>query len=118
MVSPLSIRDPVLLARQAMALDDLSNGRMILGVGAGWNEAEHSMFGYTLGDMATRMRRLEEGLVVMSRLLRSDGPASFDGHVFRLRDAMLLPRTQRPGGLPILIGGIGPQQTLPLVARY
>ena len=62
-----STRDPVLLAWQAMALDDLSNGRMILWVGAGWNEAEHSMFGYALGDRATRMRRLEAGLVGMSR---------------------------------------------------
>jgi len=45
LVAPLSFRDPIMLARQAMALNDLSNGRMILGVGAGWNEREHTMFG-------------------------------------------------------------------------
>src|SRR4028118_102627 len=50
MVSPLSIRDPILLARQAAALDDLSDGRMVLGVGTGWAQREHTIFGYELGD--------------------------------------------------------------------
>jgi len=118
MVSPLSIRDPVLLARQAMALDELSNGRMILGVGAGWNEAEHTMFGYNLGDMATRMRRFEEGLDVITRLLRDEEPTSYTGQFFQLHNAQLLPRPPRRGSLPILIGGTGPRRTLPLVARY
>src|SRR5918998_2204985 len=118
MVSPLSIRDPVLLARQAMALDDLSNGRMILGVGAGWNAAEHRMFGYTLGDMATRMRRLEEGLEIITRLLRVEEPASYTGQFFQLHKAQVLPRPRRGSDLRILIGGTGPRRTLPLVARY
>jgi alkanesulfonate monooxygenase SsuD/methylene tetrahydromethanopterin reductase-like flavin-dependent oxidoreductase (luciferase family) len=118
MVSPLSIRDPVLLARQAMALDDLSKGRMILGVGAGWNEAEHTMFGYTLGDMTTRMLRFEEGLEVITRLLRDEEPASYTGHFFQLHNARLLPRSRRRNNFPILIGGTGPRRTLPLVARY
>jgi alkanesulfonate monooxygenase SsuD/methylene tetrahydromethanopterin reductase-like flavin-dependent oxidoreductase (luciferase family) len=51
MVSPLSFRDPVMMARQAMAINDLSGGRMILGIGAGWIEREHIMFGYDLGDV-------------------------------------------------------------------
>lgn len=118
MVSPLSIRDPVMLARQAAALDDLSGGRMILGVGAGWNEPEHTMFGYTLGDTATRMIRFEEGLEVITRLLRNDGPTSYEGRFFQLRDALFLPRPQRPSGPPLLIGGNGARRTLPLVARY
>jgi len=118
MVSPLSVRDPVMLARQAAALDDLSGGRMILGVGAGWNEPEHTMFGYNLGDMATRMARLEEGLEVITGLLHSDGSASYQGRFFQLRAALLLPRPHRPGGPPLLIGGIGPRRTLPFVARY
>ena len=61
MVSPLSIRDPVLLARQAAALDDLSDGRMVLGVGTGWAQREHTMFGYELGDIPTRFARFEVG---------------------------------------------------------
>ncbi len=118
MVSPLSIREPVLLARQALALDAISGGRAIIGVGAGWNEPEHAMFGYSLGDVPMRMARFEEGLEVITRLLRSAGPASFDGRFFQLHEALLLPRPQRPGGPPMMIGGTGPRRTLPLVARY
>jgi alkanesulfonate monooxygenase SsuD/methylene tetrahydromethanopterin reductase-like flavin-dependent oxidoreductase (luciferase family) len=118
LVAPLSFRDPHLLARQATAIDDLSGGRMILGVGAGWLEREHTMFGYDLGDIATRMDRLEEGLAVLTGLLRSSEPFTYEGRFFHLRDAVLLPRPQRPGGPPILLGGKGPKRALPLVARY
>src|SRR6185436_864252 len=113
LVAPLSFRHPTLLARQAAALDDLSGGRMILGLGAGWQAREHTLFGHDLGDVPTRMARLEEGLEVITRLLRSQEPASYHGRFYQLRDATLLPRPQRAGGPPILIGGNGPQRTLP-----
>ena len=116
LVSPLSFRDPIFLARQAMAVDDLSDGRMILGLGAGWIEREHTMFGYNLGDVSTRMDRLEEGLEVITRLIRSDEPVTLEGRFYQLREAHLLPRPQR--ATPILVGGNGPKRTLPLVARY
>ncbi len=118
LVAPLSFRDPSLLARQAAALDDLSGGRMILGMGAGWQEREHVAFGHPLGDLDTRTRRFAEGLEVVTRLLRSDEPVTFEGQFFQLRDAILLPRPLRPGGPRILIGGSGPKRTLPLVARF
>ncbi len=118
LVAPLSFRDPTLLARQAAALDDLSGGRMILGVGAGWQDREHRLFGHDLGDVPTRLARLEEGLEVITRLLKSDEPVTYEGRFFQLRGATLLPRPRRPGGPPILIGGNGPKRTLPLVARY
>jgi len=118
LVAPLSFRDPVMLARQALALDDLSGGRMILGLGTGWVEREHTMFGYDLGDMPTRFTRLREGLEVITQLLRSDEPTSFAGEFYQLHDAILLPRPQRAAGPPIMIGGSGPKRTLPLVARY
>lgn len=116
-VSPVSFRDPVMLARQATALDDLSDGRMSLGLGTGWMEREHAMFGYDLGDMPKRFGRFEEALEVITRLLRCDEPVSFDGRFFRLQDAML-PPPRRPGGPEIAIGGSGPKRTLPLVARF
>ena len=118
LVAPFSMRNPMLLARQAVALDDLSNGRMILGLGAGWQEREHRLFGFDLGDMPTRMNRFAEGLEAITRLLNSDEPVTYDGHFYQLREATLLPRPQRPGGPRILIGGSGPKRTLPLAARY
>jgi alkanesulfonate monooxygenase SsuD/methylene tetrahydromethanopterin reductase-like flavin-dependent oxidoreductase (luciferase family) len=118
LVAPVSFRDPVFLARQAMALDDLSGGRMVLGLGAGWMEREHAMFGYDLGDKATRMARFAEGIQVISSLCRSEEPVSFAGRFYTLRDAKLLPRSPRPGGPRLLIGGSGPKRTLPLAARY
>lgn len=117
MVAPLSFRDPVLLVRQATALDDLSGGRMVLGVGTGWMEREHEMFGYDLGDMSRRFARLEEGLEVITRLFRSEEPVDFDGRYFQLRQAVL-PGPRRPAPPPVMIGGSGPRRTLPLVARF
>jgi alkanesulfonate monooxygenase SsuD/methylene tetrahydromethanopterin reductase-like flavin-dependent oxidoreductase (luciferase family) len=117
MVAPLSIRDPVMLARQVAALDELSGGRMVLGLGAGWEETEHAMFGYPLGDVPTRFARFEEGLEVITRLLRSDEPTSYAGRFFRLHEAVL-PGPRRVGGPPVMIGGSGPKRTLPLVARF
>ena len=118
LVSPASLRDPVMLTRQMLALDDLSEGRMVFGVGAGWNVREHEMFGYELGDLRTRMDRFAEAVEVISRLKRSDTPVSYSGRYYTLKGAVLLPRPRRPGGPPLLIGGTGPKRTLPLVARY
>jgi alkanesulfonate monooxygenase SsuD/methylene tetrahydromethanopterin reductase-like flavin-dependent oxidoreductase (luciferase family) len=118
LVAPFSFRDPVMLARQAVVLDNLSGGRMLLGVGAGWMEYEHHMYGYDLGDMPTRMARFAEGLEVSARLLSSAEPVSYEGRFYQLREAILHPRPLRPGGLPILVGGKGPRRSLPLVARY
>jgi F420-dependent oxidoreductase-like protein len=118
LVAPLSFRHPALLVRQAAAIDDLSGGRMILGLGTGWEEREHHLFGFDLGDVPTRLARLEEGLEVITQLLHSSEPVTYEGRFFQLRGATLLPRPQRLGGPSILIGGNGPQRTLPLVARY
>jgi len=116
LVAPVSWRDPVMLARQAMAIDDLSGGRFILGVGAGWNEREHAMFGYPLGDIPTRMARFTEALEVMTRLIRREEPQTFTGRFSQLHEATLQPRPGRH--TPVMIGGSGPKRTLPLVARY
>ncbi|MBW7886588.1 MAG: LLM class flavin-dependent oxidoreductase, partial [Caldilineaceae bacterium] len=118
LVTPVSFRDPVFTARIAKDVDDLSGGRLILGVGAGWQEREHHMFGYDLMPPAQRFARFEEGLDVITHLLQDAGRVNHSGSHYTLRDAALLPRPQRPGGPPILIGGNGPRRTLPLVARY
>jgi F420-dependent oxidoreductase-like protein len=117
-VSPVSFREPTMTARVAAAVDDLAGGRLRLGLGAGWQEREHANFGFELLETGPRMDRFQEGLEVITRLLRSDDPVSFQGRYYRLSDAILLPRPARAGGPPIVIGGNGPKRTLPLTARY
>lgn len=118
LVSPVSFRHPTHTARMAAALDDLSGGRLILGIGAGWQEREHNNYGWDLLQLKERFDRLEEGLEVITRLLKSDQLANFNGTYFHLQEAVLLPRPARIGGPPILVGGNGVKRTLPLVARY
>ena len=118
LVTPFSFRHPVHTARMASAVDDLSEGRLVLGLGAGWNESEHEQFGFDLLDTDARFERYREGMEVVTRLLQSDVPVTFDGQYYHLRDALLLPRPQRPGGPRILIGGNGTKRTLPFVVRY
>jgi F420-dependent oxidoreductase-like protein len=118
LVSPASFRDPRVTARIARDVDDLSSGRLTLGLGAGWQEREHTHFGYDLLDVPKRFARFQEALEVITRLLCNDEPVSFTGQYYQLHEAILLPRPQRPGGPPILIGGDGLRRTLPLVARY
>lgn len=118
LVTPVSFRHPTMTARMAAAIDDLSTGRLTLGLGAGWQEREHNNFGWDLLDIPARFSRFEEGLEVITRLLHSDQAVEFHGKFYELQDAILLPRPQRQGGPPILIGGNGPKYTLPLAARY
>ena len=115
LVAPFSFRDPVMLARQAAHIDALSEGRMILGVGAGWMQREHDLFGYPLLDVHARMERFAEGLHVVHALLKNDAPVSFNGKFYNLRDAEILPR---PHKTKILVGGNGVHKTLPLTAKY
>lgn len=118
LVTPFSFRHPVHTARMAAAVDDLSEGRLILGLGAGWNEREHHLFGFDLLEPKERFDRFEEGMQVVTRLLQSDEPVTFEGKYYQLRGATLLPRPQRPGGPKILIGGNGIKRTLNYVVRY
>jgi F420-dependent oxidoreductase-like protein len=117
-VTPFSFRHPVHTARMAAAVDDLSNGRLVLGLGAGWNQREHHLFGFDLLEPKSRFDRFEEGMQVVTRLLQSDEPVTFEGRYYQLRGATILPRPQRSGGPKILIGGNGVKRTLMYVVRY
>jgi F420-dependent oxidoreductase-like protein len=118
LVSPVSFRQPTMTARMATAVDDLSNGRLTLGLGAGWQEREHHNYSWDLLDIPGRFARFEEGLEIIIQLLNSDEPIDFQGDFYQIHEGILLPRPTRPGGPPILIGGNGPKLTLPLVAKY
>jgi F420-dependent oxidoreductase-like protein len=116
LVTPISFRHPTMTARMARDVDALSGGRLVLGLGAGWQEREHTNYGFDLLDIKSRFRRFEEGIQIITRLLYSNAPVNFAGQYFRLNDATLLPRPYRR--IPILIGGNGEKKTLAFVARY
>ncbi len=118
LVSPVSFRHPAMTARMASAVDDLSGGRLRLGLGAGWQEREHQNYSYDLLDVTGRFERFEEGLQIITHLLQKEEPLTFTGKYYQMHDAVLLPRPQRAGGPPIVIGGNGLKLTLPLAARF
>jgi len=118
LVTPFSFRDPVFMARVAKDVDALSGGRLTLGVGAGWEEREHVMFNYPLDKQGgARFRRLQEGVELVSRLLRDPDRVTIRGEFYSVHDAILLPRPLRPGSPRLMIGGNGEKRTLPLAAR-
>jgi F420-dependent oxidoreductase-like protein len=116
LVSPMTFRHPALLARMAAAVDDLSGGRLVLGLGAGWNEAEHNAYSIVLPPMRERMDRLEEGISVI-RALWQGGPVDFSGRYYTLDRATALPRPHQKPGPPLLVGGDGEVRLLRIVAE-
>jgi len=108
-----SFRNPALLAKMATALDEVSNGRLILGIGTGWNEPEYTGLGLPFDH---RVDRFEEALQVLLPLLR-DGQVDFGGRYYSAGNGENVPSGPRPAGPPLLIGGEGPRM-LRLTARY
>lgn len=109
-------RQPGQLARMAAGIDQISGGRLDLGIGAGWFEEEFEAFGYPFGNAGDRFAILEETLQVLGALF-SGGPVTHDGPAVRLRDAELLPPpVQSP--VPVWVGGKGGPRLLRLAARH
>ena len=105
LVTATSFRNPALLAKIADTIDEISGGRLILGIGAGWNEIEYTMFGYPFDH---RVDRFAEAFTIIDGLLR-EGAIDFDGTYYSARDCELRPRGPRPGGPPLMIGSRGPR---------
>ncbi len=118
LVTPTSFRHPAFTARMASAVDDLSGGRLQLGLGAGWQVREHRNYSHKLLGERKRMDRFEELLRIMTHLLQQPDPLTFKGQYFNFHDAVLLPRPARPGGPRIVIGGNGKRRTLRLAAEF
>ena len=117
LVAGVTYRHPSILAAEAVTIDHASNGRLELGVGAAWYEAEQRQLGLDFPPVGERFDRLEDQLEIFVRLFTGD-VVSYQGHQVSLDDAQLLPMpVQRPGP-PIWIGGSGPKRTLPLVAKF
>jgi probable F420-dependent oxidoreductase len=112
-VSCVSFRNPALFAKMADTVDEVSGGRLILGLGAGWNEPEFRAFGYPFD---YRVSRFEEAIQIIAPLLR-EGRVDFDGRFYQARDCELRPRGPRPKGLPIMVGTSSPRM-LRIAARF
>jgi probable F420-dependent oxidoreductase len=108
-----SFRNPAILAKMATTLDEVSGGRLILGVGAGWNEPEYQAFGLPFDH---RVSRFEEALQILRPLLR-DGHVDFEGQYYQARNCDDVPRGPRPEGPPLMVGCESPRM-IKLAARY
>lgn len=117
MVTGIHYRHPAVLANMAAALDIISDGRLELGVGAGWNEEESGAYGIELGTVTERFDRFDEACQVLTGLL-SQETTDFDGHFYKLRGARNEPKGPQRPHPPICIGGGGEKRTLRTTARY
>jgi alkanesulfonate monooxygenase SsuD/methylene tetrahydromethanopterin reductase-like flavin-dependent oxidoreductase (luciferase family) len=113
MVACTSFRNPAMLAKIADTIDEISGGRVLLGLGAGWHEPEYAAYGYPFDHRASRF---EEALQIIVPLLRGE-TVTFKGTYCEVNDLVLVPRGPRPAGPPIWIGARGPRM-LGLVAKY
>ncbi|MSR13400.1 MAG: LLM class flavin-dependent oxidoreductase [Gammaproteobacteria bacterium] len=113
LVLGMGFRNPALLAKMAETLDEVSGGRLILGVGSGYHQHEYRAFGYPHDH---RISRFEESIQILHALLKH-GQVDFEGQYYSARDCELKPRGPRVDGPPILIGGISPRM-LGIIARY
>jgi probable F420-dependent oxidoreductase len=117
LVAATAFHAPPMLAKMAATVDEISGGRLILGLGAGWNEVEFAAFGFPYDH---RVSRFEEAFTIIRTLLR-EGHIDFDGRFFQARDCSLLPEPARPGGPPLMVGSSGPRMleiTLPHVEQW
>jgi F420-dependent oxidoreductase-like protein len=117
MVTGNTYRHPAILANIAVTVDIISHGRLDFGIGAGWNEMEHSMYGIPLYTPGERIRRLGEACEVI-KLLWTQPRANFDGKYYKLKDALCEPKPVQKPHPPFVIGGNGEQLTLRVVAKY
>jgi len=108
-------RYPAVLAKTITALDIVSEGRALLGIGAGWYELEHNSFGIPFGTFTDRFEKLEEALNIILPMLRGERP-TLDGDHYQVKDAINQPPPV--GKIPVMIGGAGEKKTLRMVAQY
>ena len=117
LVTGNTYRHPAVLAKMAATVDIISGGRLVLGLGAAWQESEHIAYGIPFPTVGERLRQLEEACQVILGLFQNE-KTTFDGRYYQLRDAPLSPKPiQRPRP-PLMIGGGGEKVTLRIVARY
>jgi F420-dependent oxidoreductase-like protein len=110
-------RNPALVAKMAATLDVISDGRLELGVGAGWKEDEYKAYGYNFGTKAERIARLDEAVTIM-KLMWSGKPVTFNGKYYHISEAVCRPKPVQREGPRLWIGGGGEQLTLRVTAKH
>ena len=120
LVSSATFRLPGPLAVAVAGVDQMSGGRVELGLGAGWFEAEHAAYGISFPGVRERFDRLEEQLAVITGLWRTPVGRTFthEGRFYPVTDSPALAKPVQPGGVPVIVGGHGPRRTPALAARY
>jgi alkanesulfonate monooxygenase SsuD/methylene tetrahydromethanopterin reductase-like flavin-dependent oxidoreductase (luciferase family) len=117
LVASAGFHEPTMLAKQAATVDGISGGRLILGLGSGWNEREYRAFGFPFD---RRVSRFAEAFTIIRSLL-ADGEIDFTGEFYRADHCVLHPRASRPGGPPLMVGSTRPRMlsiTLPYVDSW
>lgn len=120
LVTPVTFRRPGQLALIVAQVDDMSGGRLEVGVGAGWNDDEHAARGIPFPPLGDRFDMLEEQIDMLHQLWETpDGePFSFEGSTFAMAESPALPQPTQAGGIPLIVGGGGPKRTPRLAARH
>lgn len=116
LVTGNTYRHPAVLAKMAATVDHISGGRLVLGIGSGWQENEHQQYGIEFGTVRQRLDRLEEACAMIKSLF-NEPSANFEGRFYTLKQATLEPKPLQPN-LPLMVGGGGEKVTLRITARY
>ncbi len=116
LVTGNTYRHPAVLAKMAATVDHISGGRLVLGIGSGWQENEHQQYGIEFGTVRQRLDRLEEACAMIKSLF-NEPSANFEGRFYTLKEATLEPKPLQPN-LPLMVGGGGEKVTLRITARY
>ncbi len=118
LVSGNTYRNPALVAKMAATIDVVAMGRVILGLGAGWNIREHEAYGWNFPSMRERSDRLEEACELISLLFNQEERVDFSGKYYTLKQAAFAPKSGSNAKIPIMIGGTGEKRTLKTLAMY
>lgn len=113
-----TFRNPALVAKMATTVDQISHGRLVLGIGASWFEREHHAYGWDFPSLRERSDRFEEACALIRALFTSDGPVDFSGRYYQLDEAPLSPGCFQKPHIPVLVGGTGERRTLRTLAMY
>ncbi|MDH5737798.1 MAG: TIGR03560 family F420-dependent LLM class oxidoreductase [Gammaproteobacteria bacterium] len=116
LVTGNTYRHPAVLAKMAATTDHITQGRLVLGLGSGWQENEHEKYGIPFYDVSERLHRLDEACTIIKALFTQES-VNFNGRFYQLKDAPLVPKPLQKN-LPLMIGGGGEKLTLKITAKH